>query len=257
MSVRQAVALFESFRERRPTKLTTMRVSVPKAVACMGHVEALDYRTTHAGKAALYTHKFAKGSRPLLCVSADGRQLLLIGGNFKWDERGIVDKTPHGRDIIPKNHARNPRQNYFCVVTRPAGRQKETVCDTAAEAWNLAKGSPRGVVELLANDGWLMASLHYSPAHPLPGGVERMENELHAKAKRHERNPKTAGRWTLKEAMATVRNYGFTLVKRDGEYIVKPAGQNIDHPHSYFTNDLEDAVGTARLMAEERRKRRT
>ncbi len=55
-------------------------------------------------------------------------------------------------------------------------------------------------------------------------------------------------RLTLADAKHLVRPLGFTLVKRDGEYIVKPAGSSIDDPRSYFTNDLLDAVQTARAM---------
>ena len=115
--LQQAVALYESFRERSPKKLATIRVSIPKVVANMGYVQSLDYLTTHKGKAQPYRHKFAKGSRPLLCVSADGRQLMLLGGHYKWTDRGIVDHDAkgrerpdpkHGRTINPKRRKRNP-----------------------------------------------------------------------------------------------------------------------------------------------------
>lgn len=55
----------------------------------------------------------------------------------------------------------------------------------------------------------------------------------------------------LKDAKATVRTYRATLLKsEDGEYCVTLDGDN--GAQSYFTNDLTDAIGTARLMREER-----
>lgn len=52
----------------------------------------------------------------------------------------------------------------------------------------------------------------------------------------------------LATARQICRSFGFTLVKRDGEFIVKVAGSPIDDPRTYFTDDLEDAVGTAKAM---------
>lgn len=51
---------------------------------------------------------------------------------------------------------------------------------------------------------------------------------------------------TQKEAARLIRNCGRTLVVREGEFIVKLHGQAIDHKSTYFTNDLEDAVHTAK-----------
>lgn len=106
----QAVALFESFREKRPRKLATLKVSIPNVVACMGYLQGIDYQTTHKGKVTLYHHDFSDGSRPLLCVSGDGRQLMLLGGHYKWDERGVVDRDARGKDIINPKHARKARR---------------------------------------------------------------------------------------------------------------------------------------------------
>jgi hypothetical protein len=107
--LRQAVALYESFREKKPHHLLTRhKLDTPKIAVCMGKIERLDYTTDHAGKPVYYIHKFAQGSRPLFCVSPNGQQLLLLAGRFKFDRRGIVDKDAHGRSIIPAKHARNP-----------------------------------------------------------------------------------------------------------------------------------------------------
>jgi hypothetical protein len=51
------------------------------------------------------------------------------------------------------------------------------------------------------------------------------------------------------EAKALVRPLGFTLTKRDGEYRLAPIHGTpaSREAGAYYTNDLEDAVGTARF----------
>lgn len=99
MSVRKAKTLYEKFRESKATRARTITVKLPKAVAIMGYCNAIEYETTHGGKAQAYRHKFAKGSRALLCAGPGKNQLYLIGGRFRVTERGIVDLTPRGREI--------------------------------------------------------------------------------------------------------------------------------------------------------------
>jgi hypothetical protein len=110
--VRAAVELYESFREKKPKRLKILDVKIPRVVVHVGYVEAVDYRTTHGTELVLYNHKFAAGSRPLLCVSSDGRQLLLLGGRYQFTERGIVDKDSKGRQIKNPKHGKkiNPRK---------------------------------------------------------------------------------------------------------------------------------------------------
>lgn len=67
--------------------------SLPKAVACMGELEAVIYSTVRDGKREKFIHKFKAADAPLLCVTPDGKQILLIGGRYTWTYRGIVDKT--------------------------------------------------------------------------------------------------------------------------------------------------------------------
>lgn len=52
---------------------------------------------------------------------------------------------------------------------------------------------------------------------------------------------------TLREAQAQVSALGFTLKKRDGEYIVTKKGEREGYA-SYYTNDVNDAVATAHRM---------
>jgi hypothetical protein len=52
---------------------------------------------------------------------------------------------------------------------------------------------------------------------------------------------------TYNEAQHQAKLVGCTLVRKDGEFRVNFVGGNEDT--AYYTNDLADAVGTARLMA--------
>ncbi len=99
MSIRRAKNLYESFRESEATRARKIRVKLPKAVAIMGYCDAIEYTTTHKGVATRYRHKFAKGSRALLCAGPGRSQLYLIGGRFHVTDRGIVDLTPRGKEI--------------------------------------------------------------------------------------------------------------------------------------------------------------
>lgn len=99
MSVKKAKKLYEDFREVSVKRARKIRIKYPKAVAVMGYCEAILYSTTHKGVAKLYKHKFAKGSRALLCAGPGKSQLYLIGGRFHVTDRGIVDLTPSGREI--------------------------------------------------------------------------------------------------------------------------------------------------------------
>jgi hypothetical protein len=102
----RAAKLYESFRERPPKRVNRIGFAPPRIVVDIGHVEFIGYRTTHGKKLTLYRHDFAPGSRPLLCVSPDGRQLMLIGGRYKFTERGIVDRDIDDREIENPNHGK-------------------------------------------------------------------------------------------------------------------------------------------------------
>lgn len=105
-AIRAAVKLYRDFREKEPKRLTTVDFDIPEAVMVIGHVEAIKYRTTHGGETELYEHPFQPGSRPLLVASSDGKQLLLLGGRYKFTARGIVDRDAKGRLVYEPDHGK-------------------------------------------------------------------------------------------------------------------------------------------------------
>lgn len=106
-AIRAAVELFAAFREKQPRRIKVVEFDVPEAVLVIGHVEEICYRTTHGDKLVRYRHPFQSGSRPLLCVSSDGKQLLLLGGRYQFEERGIVDIDARGRKVYDPEHGQD------------------------------------------------------------------------------------------------------------------------------------------------------
>lgn len=100
--VTAAFKLHKAFREPLATdrvKVRKMKVTIPSALMVQGTVEFIGYRTTHAGKAVLYRHDFAPGSRPLLASGPKRNQVFLVGGRYHVTERGIVDLDANGQEI--------------------------------------------------------------------------------------------------------------------------------------------------------------
>lgn len=90
-SMRKAVRLYSDFTGHNPTYLDDWDVDVPDTALQVGHVTGILYKTKMDGKMQEFMHEFTGRSRPILAASADGHQLLLLGGDYKFTERGIVD----------------------------------------------------------------------------------------------------------------------------------------------------------------------
>lgn len=81
---------FSGHDPRKVQKITVP--DMPKAVLAIGEVLGVMYRTRRDGKLINYLHKFRTlQSRPLLTVSPDGKQIVLIGGSYTFTDRGIED----------------------------------------------------------------------------------------------------------------------------------------------------------------------
>lgn len=77
---------------------------IPDAVAVIGPCDFVGYTTQRDGNTEQYIHKFKAADKPLLCVSPDGRQILLIGGAYVFTDRGIVDMSD--RKNLPRKYRR-------------------------------------------------------------------------------------------------------------------------------------------------------
>ena len=77
------------------SKVKAQTVSVralPQKALAIGEIVGIIYATTRDGELKTLRHMFKKHSRPLLAVSQDGNQLVMIGGSYQFTERGIVDR---------------------------------------------------------------------------------------------------------------------------------------------------------------------
>lgn len=77
----------------------TIRVSArsnQRTGLVIGELDLIGYRTKRDGiagdKLTRYAHDFSTGSRPLLAVSSDGKQLHIVGGRYEFTEAGIEDR---------------------------------------------------------------------------------------------------------------------------------------------------------------------
>lgn len=92
--VRQAASLSRRFSGMEPRVAGTVNVArLPRTAISIGYIDAVDYETFRHGEVQRFRHVFKKHSRPLFCVSPDGRQLLMLGGAFRFTARGIVDRS--------------------------------------------------------------------------------------------------------------------------------------------------------------------
>ena len=58
----------------------------------LGPVAELSYIATRDGDTNEFRHRFKKRSRPLLIASADGSELIILGGEYSVTDRGIEDR---------------------------------------------------------------------------------------------------------------------------------------------------------------------
>jgi hypothetical protein len=92
--VQKAARLYERFSGHQAESLGKITLPpMPRVGACVGEVDFVGYTTVRDGVQEAYIHKFKSKDKPLLVVSPDGRSLHLIGGSYRFTERGIVDNS--------------------------------------------------------------------------------------------------------------------------------------------------------------------
>lgn len=91
-AINKGAELYEKFTGHEPEDLGDITIPDPPRVAVLiGEVEGIIYNTVRDGVHERYIHRFKAKARPDFCVTPDGKQLLLVGGDFEFTERGIVD----------------------------------------------------------------------------------------------------------------------------------------------------------------------
>lgn len=91
LQITEAANLYEDFTGHRAGYVTKIDVDIPAAALQFGTCDGIMYETVRDGVVEHYCHKFKKSARPLIAASSDGKSLLLVGGNYRFTNRGIVD----------------------------------------------------------------------------------------------------------------------------------------------------------------------
>lgn len=89
--LRRAVKLYRDFHGEEPKYIDEYYIVVPSHALKIGMLEGVIYSARMDGKNERFLHEFSGKSRPILAVSADGTQLLVLAGNYRMTDRGIVD----------------------------------------------------------------------------------------------------------------------------------------------------------------------
>lgn len=90
----RAADLYERFTGHDALELGRVKVpAMPAVGVAIGEVDGILYSTIRDGVLEKYIHRFRKSDRPLFVVAPDGKVLYLLGGNYNFTERGIVDES--------------------------------------------------------------------------------------------------------------------------------------------------------------------
>lgn len=91
----EALDRFERLHWGRPArKVTTHEMRAPRALAELGRLEAVEYFTNKKGDGpSIYRHAFGEegGRKPRLAVDVETDRLVIVGGDYTVEDRGIVD----------------------------------------------------------------------------------------------------------------------------------------------------------------------
>jgi len=96
---RRIVAIGIRYGKRWLTRRGRANILIPESLAVIGHVNAIEYDCTRAGKTVKARHVFAPGSRPVFAVGEGNGELFLLGTRYRFTDRGIVDFNASGEAI--------------------------------------------------------------------------------------------------------------------------------------------------------------
>ena len=89
----EARKLYEDFTGESVNSVDKVSVPVIKHAIAIGEMDGIMYTTRRDGEIEHYIHKFKKSARPTLAVSSNGKNVLILGGRFKFTERGFIDQN--------------------------------------------------------------------------------------------------------------------------------------------------------------------
>lgn len=90
-AIEKADALLESFSGSRANKELRAKVRPIHTGLVVGKLAGVMYEADRGDGKHNYFHRFKGSSRPLLISDHDGNQLGIVGGRYRFTDRGIVD----------------------------------------------------------------------------------------------------------------------------------------------------------------------
>lgn len=88
----EAARRFEEFTGHAATKEFRIQQRPIRTGLAVGKLVGVMYEATRDGATDKYFHRFKKSSQPLLIANHDGSTLGIVGGRFRFTDRGIVDE---------------------------------------------------------------------------------------------------------------------------------------------------------------------
>lgn len=90
-AVAEAAQRFEDFTGHAAGKELRARVPAIKVGLAVGKLAGVLYVAKRDGKTDRFFHRFKSSSQPLLIANHDGSALGIVGGRYRFTDRGIVD----------------------------------------------------------------------------------------------------------------------------------------------------------------------
>jgi hypothetical protein len=89
--IKEAIENFEKFTGHTPEFIDKNDLPKFDVGFKVGMCDGVLYTTVRDGRTEQYIHKFKQRARPILASNYDGSFIALLGGHYKFTERGIVD----------------------------------------------------------------------------------------------------------------------------------------------------------------------
>ena len=90
-SILKNFATFEDFTGAEVEKVSEIELDIPDSVLMVGELTGIMYEAERDGIVEEYLHEFESETLPTLAVDANSGQLFIIGGDYNFNELGIVD----------------------------------------------------------------------------------------------------------------------------------------------------------------------
>lgn len=87
----KAIDGFEDFSGNKAEYVDELEVNRSEVAFKVGECDGILYTTNRDGKTEKYIHRFKAKSRPTIVSNFDGSHIELIGGDYRFTNRGIVD----------------------------------------------------------------------------------------------------------------------------------------------------------------------